>query len=85
MLDRGYNTTLNSMDSIGYKEMIPVAEGKCGLEEGIALLKRNTRRLAKKQMTWFRRVEGLKWLEMTAERNWEEVCTQVLECFSTPA
>ena len=81
LLGRGYDATLNAMDSIGYKEMIPVVEGKCELGEAVALLKRNTRRLAKKQMTWFRRLEGLQWLDLTVDSDWDELCSHVIDSY----
>ena len=48
------------MQGIGYKEFIPYFNGECTLEEAITQLKTNTRRFAKRQLTWFRRqIEGL--------------------------
>lgn len=55
LLDRGYTKDLQSMQGIGYKEIIPVLEGKCSLKDAEELLKKNTHHLAKKQRTRFRR------------------------------
>jgi len=51
----------NLINTIGYKEMISYLDGECTFEEAVNLLKRNTRRYAKRQLTWFRRNEAIKW------------------------
>ncbi len=45
---------LNSLQTVGYKELFAYFDGEISLEEAIELIKRNTRRYAKRQMTWFR-------------------------------
>ncbi len=52
---------LNALQTVGYKEMFEYIEGKCTLEKAVELIKRNTRRYAKRQMTWFSRIEGVYW------------------------
>lgn len=52
--------------TIGYRELIPVLEGSRPLEEAVRLLKRNTRRYAKRQLTWFRRYEDAIWLDASS-------------------
>ncbi len=65
LLDQGYSPELVSMQGIGYKEFIPYVLGECTLEEAIVQLKTNTRRFAKRQLTWFRRqIDGL-WLDLS--------------------
>lgn len=51
----------NLINTIGYKEIFEYLNGTYTLEEAIALLKRNTRRYAKRQLTWFRRNEQIEW------------------------
>ncbi|MBA4372627.1 MAG: tRNA (adenosine(37)-N6)-dimethylallyltransferase MiaA [Thermodesulfovibrio sp.] len=53
------------MQAIGYKEMALALAGGMPLEEAIQLIKRNTRRYAKRQFTWFRKEEGIHWLDLT--------------------
>ena len=55
------------MKGIGYKEMIAHLEGEYDLEEALRLIKRNTRRYAKRQMTWFRRYKEMIWYDLTDE------------------
>ena len=52
---------LNSLQTVGYREMFDYFDGKCSLEEAIELIKRNSRRYAKRQLTWFRRDESTGW------------------------
>ena len=52
---------LNSLQTVGYREFFDYFDGKCSLEESVELVKRNSRRYAKRQMTWFRRDESIAW------------------------
>ena len=54
---------LNSLQTVGYKEMFEWFDGNITREEAIELIKRNSRRYAKRQMTWFRRDESIHWVE----------------------
>lgn len=64
LLERGYSPDLVSMQGIGYKEFIPYFHGECSMEEAVIQLKTNTRRFAKRQLTWFhRQITGL-WIDM---------------------
>ncbi|MCL6638192.1 MAG: tRNA (adenosine(37)-N6)-dimethylallyltransferase MiaA [Firmicutes bacterium] len=64
LLERGYQPELPSMRGLGYKEIVPYLRGQLSLEEAVALLKRNTRRFAKRQLTWFRRDSRIHWLDI---------------------
>ena len=50
-----YSRDLNSMQGIGYKEMIAYLEGEISLADAIDMIKQNSRRYAKRQLPWFRR------------------------------
>jgi len=54
---------LNSMNTVGYKELFSYLDGECTLEEAIDLIKRNTRKYARKQLTWFRGDSEIQWFE----------------------
>ena len=78
LLDKGYTPDLVSMQGIGYKEFIPYFNGECTLEEAVTQLKTNTRRFAKRQLTWFRRqIEGL-WVDMSSSTG-KEAMEEVLD------
>ena len=76
LLEKGYAPDLVSMQGIGYKEFVPYFNGECTLEEAVTQLKTNTRRFAKRQLTWFRRqIDGL-WVDLgnaTGEKAMEDV------------
>jgi tRNA dimethylallyltransferase len=63
LLARGYTRNLVSMKGLGYKEIAAYLEGEISLDEAAALLKRNTRRFAKRQLTWFRRDQRICWID----------------------
>jgi tRNA dimethylallyltransferase len=64
LLRRGVDPALPSMQGLGYKEIIPYLRGEIALAEAIAQLRRNTRRFAKRQYTWFRRDMRIRWLSV---------------------
>lgn len=77
LLEKGYTPDLVSMQGIGYKEFIPYFNGECTLEEAVTQLKTNTRRFAKRQLTWFRRqIDGL-WVDLS-KSTVEEAMANVL-------
>ncbi len=55
---------VNALKAIGYKEFYSYFEGKASLEDTIALIKRNTRRYAKRQITWFKRDSRIMWFNI---------------------
>ena len=59
--DRGYSGDLPSMQGLGYKQLVSYLEGEVDLETAISLIKRDTRRFAKRQLTWFRRDPRINW------------------------
>lgn len=63
----GLDDSFTSMKGIGYKEIFPYLEGKQTLEETIETIQQNTRRYAKRQLTWFRRYEALKWYDVDSQ------------------
>lgn len=52
---------LNALQTVGYRELFDHFDGKCTMDEAIELVKRNSRRYAKRQMTWFRRDAEIGW------------------------
>ncbi|KYG82651.1 tRNA (adenosine(37)-N6)-dimethylallyltransferase MiaA [Roseivirga echinicomitans] len=54
---------LNALQTVGYREIFGYLEGTYDREEAIRLLKRNSRRYAKRQMTWFKKNDQVKWFE----------------------
>jgi tRNA dimethylallyltransferase len=63
LLASGYSREFKAMRSIGYKEVAAYLEGETALDEAVTLIKRDTRRYAKRQMTWFGKENDIYWLE----------------------
>lgn len=64
LLKKGYSPNLNSLRTLGYQEIFEHFEGKRDLKATVNLIQRNTRRFAKRQMTWFHRVPGVLWWDV---------------------
>lgn len=60
---------LNSLQTVGYRELFDHFDGTTSLEEAIELIKRNSRRYAKRQMTWFRRDDKIEWFSSPEQSN----------------
>jgi tRNA dimethylallyltransferase len=73
----GLNPSLNALNSVGYKELFDYLDGKLRLDEAVGLIKRNTRRFAKRQLTWFRPDTRIRWITMQG-KSLEEVATRIL-------
>jgi tRNA dimethylallyltransferase len=52
---------LNALNTVGYKEMFDYIDGRWSLDEAVERMKGNTRRYARKQLTWFKRDEDVRW------------------------
>ncbi|NLY43969.1 MAG: tRNA (adenosine(37)-N6)-dimethylallyltransferase MiaA [Clostridiaceae bacterium] len=79
LLDMGYSRDLVSMKGLGYKEMIEYIYGETSLEEAVEILKRNTRRYAKRQLTWFRKDKRIYWIEIQKSDSQEELMEKCLK------
>ena len=77
LLDMGVSPDDQSMQGLGYKELIPVLEKKMPLSEAVSLIQMRTRHYAKKQLTWFRRDERIHWLN--AHSPLETMCHFILD------
>jgi len=63
LLNMGYSSSLNSMQSIGYRHLAEVLEKSVPIDEAVATMKQDTRRYAKRQLTWFRADPQVIWTE----------------------
>jgi len=63
ILKLGYAADSNVLRTIGYRELIEYLNGKTSLAEALGRAKKNTRNFAKRQMTWFGKIPGVKWLD----------------------
>ncbi|MEW6184661.1 MAG: tRNA (adenosine(37)-N6)-dimethylallyltransferase MiaA [Thermodesulfobacteriota bacterium] len=61
LLEKGFSPQLKSMQSLGYRHLVEVLKGERELSAAVELIKRDTRRYAKRQMTWLRKEDNLHW------------------------
>lgn len=78
LLARGHTPPQPAMQGLGYKEIAEFLQGTVPLDEAIRRLKRNTRRFAKRQLTWFCRDDRVRWLDVN---NWtpEQVADAIVK------
>lgn len=71
--EMGYTKDMTSMQGIGYKEVFDYLDGYLTLEEVKDIIKQNTRRYAKRQLTWFRREDRIFWINLDEFSSIDEV------------
>ena len=81
LIAKGFGESFAVKESIGYKEIKEYLDGRLSLEDSVKLLKKNSRRFAKGQMTWFRGEKGIKWVEVKRGESEEELIAKVEEIF----
>lgn len=74
--EKGLSATASQ--GLGYKEIIEVLKGNTSLEEATELIKRDSRRYAKRQLTWFRREEEGVWIDLDKFASQDEVLSHIL-------
>ena len=78
LLSKGLTVQNISMKGIGYKEIIGYLNNEYSLEEAIELTKRNSRRYAKRQLTWFRKYNTMKWFKIEKNSLKDDVINAIL-------
>jgi tRNA dimethylallyltransferase len=81
LLADGYDKELNSLNTVGYKEIISYLNSESSLERAIELIKRNTRRYAKRQMTWFRKDDRIEWFDLDEQSELENISKIIADRF----
>ena len=64
LLRMGYGKNTVAMQGIGYKEIIFYLKGELTMDEAVYIIKRDSRHYAKRQMTWFRKIENVYWIDV---------------------
>lgn len=67
LLVEGYTAKCKAFEALGYRHALDVLSGKLGREEAVELTQRDTRRYAKRQLTWFRRETNMEWISGPGE------------------
>jgi len=81
LLDLGYSKELVSSNGLGYKEIIRYLEDEYDLDEAINILKRDTRRYAKRQLTWFKRYSDINWYDLSNYSSNENLAEDIIKDF----
>lgn len=84
LLEKGYPPNLRSLMTLGYKEMVAHVLGHASLDETVDLIKRNTRKFAKRQLTWFRADRTIQWMDVTG-REPTEVAARIATIMGSDA
>ena len=81
LINLGLNSQHLSMQAIGYKELIPYINGEMEIEKSLELLKRDSRRYAKRQLTWFRKDDRINWFPYENYKNTELLASDIANYF----
>ena len=85
LLEMGYSKDLNSMKTIGYKEVVGFLEGRYDFQKMVHFIKRNTRHFARRQLIWFKRYEDAIWYnlsQMEREEAKRKIKEAILRCYA---
>jgi tRNA dimethylallyltransferase len=74
----GYDKTLNSLNTVGYKEIIQYLQGEISLDRAVELIKRNTRHYAKRQMTWFKKDKRIRWFDINDISELVQIANEII-------
>lgn len=84
LAEMGYDKGATAMQAIGYKEVLCYLRGEITLEETIEILKRDTRHYAKRQLTWFRRMREINWIDMDESTDVGSAAKKIIDhCIAT--
>jgi tRNA dimethylallyltransferase len=81
LASRGYSKELNSLNTVGYKEVFDFLDGALSQEAMVDLIKRNTRRFAKRQTTWFKGDGRIRWISVSADFDLNTVARTIVDQF----
>ncbi|MDP1508585.1 tRNA (adenosine(37)-N6)-dimethylallyltransferase MiaA [Paenibacillus sp. CMAA1739] len=79
LMERGVRSDAISMQGLGYKEISSYLRGEVSLEEAVTWLKRDTRHFAKRQLSWFRHMKDIQWVDVTDYENFSAHAARIHE------
>lgn len=79
LLSRGYSKDFPSMQGLGYRQITGYLNGQYSREEAVRLIKRDTRRFARRQLTWFKKEKRIIWLDMEEYPSIGDVSYKILD------
>jgi tRNA dimethylallyltransferase len=78
---RGYNNSLNALNTVGYAEAFAYRQGSLSYAEFVRLFKQNSRRYAKRQLTWFRKDPRIHWIQGERDTQLTKVSAEIARLF----
>ena len=78
---KGYSGTTNALNTVGYKEAFQYMDNAMTYDEMLELIKRNTRRYAKRQLTWFNNDKRIKWFVVYNEDDFPKIAEKIVKEF----
>jgi len=78
LLKKFPDSELNALRSPGYREVIEYLKGSGSFSDTVELIKRNSRRFAKRQLTWFRKMKNIKWYNIDIKNEKEKLIDEIL-------
>lgn len=78
LVELGFSDSITAMQGIGYKELLAYLRNETSLEEAVEIIKRNSRRYAKRQITWFKRINEINWISIDNYGNTNNIIEDVI-------
>lgn len=78
---KGFSPELNSLNTVGYKEVFKYMNNEINYEEMVELIKRNTRHYAKRQMTWFNKNKDIRWKDIDDYTDFQKLALEIVDEF----
>ena len=78
ILAMGYDKKINALNTVGYKEIISYLENEISLDKAVELIKRNTRHFAKRQLTWFKKDQRIKWFNIHEFTQLDQIAEEII-------
>lgn len=75
----GYSPSLNSLNTVGYKEVYEYLENRISYDQMLESIKKNTRHYAKRQLTWFRKDQRIKWIEIDKYSDMQKIAEDIVK------
>ena len=79
--NKGFDSSLQSLQTVGYKEVFSYLHNEIPYKRMVELIKQNSRRFAKRQMTWFRADSRIQWYPITNTKDFYKIAEQILRNF----
>jgi tRNA dimethylallyltransferase len=79
LMKKGYTVDMNALNTVGYKEVFEYIAGNITENEMIEEIKKNSRRYAKRQLTWFRKDTRIQWLDINKKSQPEQIADKIMD------